>query len=47
MAVNHEDVGPDGIVSWMQVAKQGPAWNDYFTFTIERNPFDRGISQFA
>jgi hypothetical protein len=25
----------------------GPAWNDYFTFTIERNPFDRVISQFA
>jgi hypothetical protein len=25
VAVKHEDVGPEGIVSWMQVAKRGPA----------------------
>jgi hypothetical protein len=24
----------------------GPAWGDYFSFTVERNPFDRVISQF-
>lgn len=24
----------------------GPEWSNYFTFTLERNPFDRVISQF-
>jgi|688.fasta_scaffold16893_3 hypothetical protein len=45
--VRHEKVGPEGIVSWMQVAKRGPApWGDTLTayppgaqiFLVARSP---------
>lgn len=32
--VRHEDIGPEGIVSWMQVARRGPApWGNTLTYS--------------